>query len=105
MSDQKKPLRGDDGRVLEPKEGVVLDREGNTVFEPESVGAQGPFAGTGARVRVFRLGWPMGLLLAVLLPVLLVGGFVFFAVFAVALTAIWIILNIINRLRRAFFSR
>lgn len=70
---------------MEAKEGIVLDRDGHPIHDP-----QGPLSGANAgfaQVRVWRGGWGLALALGVGIPLLLVAGFLIFAVF-VALVAI-----------------
>lgn len=92
--DSRRRHQADDGSPLELKEPVVIDREGNTVFGPEAPRTGDP--------RVFRLGWTAaGPLSMILVPVLLVGGFLVFAAVAAALLALWLL----RTLARAVFGR
>ena len=56
----------------EPKEGIVLDREGNEICAPESVRRQ---SNSTPHIRVIRGGPLLGVFLILALPVLLFFGF------------------------------
>ena len=76
--------RADDGTPLSIKEGIVLDREGTPLVEPE----------ISPQIRVFTLGGFLGPLGLILIPVILTLGFAFFAVFLGALLLFWLIFKI-----------
>lgn len=85
------------------KEGILLDRDGNVLARPEHEPHEsfnGGFAGAGGpHIRVFRLGGGGGLFgflfLAIVIPILLVTGFV-------AVTGVVIVISAIVLLSRLF---
>jgi hypothetical protein len=80
------------------KEGIVLDREGNTLFAPEDERArrEDPFAIFGSapgagRVRVYRGGWGLAAALGLLIPLVFVAGTVLFAIVAAMLAVAFVL--------------
>jgi hypothetical protein len=97
------PLTAEDGTVLKPKEATVVDPHGNTVFEPEAVASarrRDEKRRSAGNIHVIKLGWPLGLLLLLMVPVMLAGGFVVFAL----LTAFVLLLWSLRALYRALFQ-
>jgi hypothetical protein len=81
--------------ALEVKEGVVLDRDGSTVYQPESIREH-------ARVRVVQGGWPLALGLAVAIPLLLFAGFAVFGTIAVVLLVLALLRTLVRWVLSAF---
>ena len=83
--------------MTEVKEGIVLDREGNKVFDPHE-------AHSSARphVRVWQAkGWPVAVVLGIAIPLLFVAGVFVFGVFAI-FVAIFLVVSL---LRMIFSSK
>jgi hypothetical protein len=74
------------------KEGVVLDREGHTIYTPDS----GPRSGTRAQVRVYRGGWWLPIALGLGIPILFVAGIFVFTLLMTIGILVWFL--------RAFFG-
>jgi hypothetical protein len=107
--DRDHPLRDENGKPLEVKEGVVLDQDGNQLTDepPRSFRNQGgrhhayrdPF--TGQRAFVFKTTNPLApLLLAPLIVIALGVGLTLFTGVAVAAFVAWIVFMMFRTLRR-----
>ncbi|HLE01445.1 MAG TPA: hypothetical protein VJB59_14375 [Bdellovibrionota bacterium] len=101
---KKAEIRADDGSVLELKEGVVLDRQG----EPVSAETRSEYSGYSGqrqtRVHIWRAGPLTALLVPVLVPVFaVIIAFIGFAAFGglftilfTAALAIWLLRSILK---------
>jgi hypothetical protein len=81
------------------KEGIVLDREGNAIYEPGPHPQGDPFAGLGSgqpRVRVFRGGWGLAALLGIGIPLFLVAGLVILGIFLTVLLTFWVLRTLLG---------
>ncbi|OFZ54889.1 MAG: hypothetical protein A2428_11735 [Bdellovibrionales bacterium RIFOXYC1_FULL_54_43] len=101
---KKAQIRADDGSILEVKEGVVLDRQGEPVnSEPHSEGF-GYSDQRQARVHVWKAGPLAALLIPVLAPIFaiiiaFIGFAAFGGLFTILLTvvlAIWLLRSILK---------
>ena len=102
-SQTRTPPKADDGRILDVKEGVVLDRDGSiltdTAHESDS---ESPFGSPGARrpgVHVVRIGGGSGLgsLLAFLLfPLALMAGVTTLGIVLAAVICLWLLWTILK---------
>jgi len=90
---------------LEVKEGILLDADGNPLtpspYDSGSGSEERTYRTSGnVKIRQFRLSQGLGLLLAVLFPILLVGGFAvlgsFITVLLLAFCGIWLLRKILG---------
>ena len=72
--------------MSEAKEGIVLDRDGNAIFEPAQAAQNGA-----PRIHVLRGGWGLAALLGVGIPIFLVAGLVILGVFLAVFILLWLV--------------
>lgn len=96
---QSSTPRADDGTILEVKEAIVQDANGNTLVEPEAA-ARGKTGGP--RVFVFQSNhWLLPLAAAIALPLFIFFGVAILGAFLVAL----LLTFLVRTLLRALFPR
>ncbi len=77
-----------------PKEGIVLDREGNEIYSPESARKQSYSA---PHIRVIRGGPLLGALLLVAIPILLFFGIGIVLIVLAVMTVLGILSRVFGR--------
>ena len=75
---------------MEAKEGIVLDRDGNQLYEPRSNASSGQTTGrTG--IRIIQGGWGLLAVLLLVVPLFLVAGLVILATAVTFFTVLWLL--------------
>jgi len=95
MHRHEKPshARADDGTPLEVKEGIVIDQEGTPIWTGDAQANS-----TSPNVKIVQFNWPLGLMIFVGIPILMMAGI---AVFSIIL-AILLITFVLKTLLRTF---
>ena len=76
---------------MEIKEGIVLDREDGTPHQRNTSFHEQGGSAAPSNIRVFRGGWGLVALLAVVIPLVLVAGIFMVAIAAAAFIFFWLI--------------
>lgn len=84
-------LRSDDGKILEVKEGIVLDRDGKPLTYPSESTNRKDRASFINSIKVFKLGGWLAPLGFIVLPLILLFGFLLMVMAAVFSIALWVV--------------